>query len=51
MRFKASLLATLLGGASTLINAIPLPPSLKDADVSTEAMGPWLTECQAQGGG
>jgi hypothetical protein len=51
MRFKASLLAALLGGTSTFVNAIPLSRGIKDAEVFTEAMGPWLTECQAQYGG
>ena len=51
MIFKAPLLAVLLGGTSILVNAIPLPRLLKDAEVFTESMGPWMTECQAQSGG
>lgn len=51
MIFKASLLTALLGGTSTLVNAAPLSRGLKDAEVFTESMGPWLTECQNQSGG
>ncbi|KIM30462.1 hypothetical protein M408DRAFT_285970 [Serendipita vermifera MAFF 305830] len=50
MILTTSLLVVLLGGTSTTL-AAPVSRSQRDADLFTEALGPWFKECQNQSGG
>ena len=49
MILTTALLVSILGGTSTF--ALPLSRMQQDAAIFTEALGPWMTACQAQSGG